>query len=94
MHSLILDSPFEKLETPINNIIQQKTGLSQTLSTAILYFIKSQVEKKLAFNLFEINYLEKFRKFSKSLPVLLLYSNEDETVPATEVKKYFNASKG
>ena len=44
--------------------------------------------------IFSMNYLERFKTFSKGLPVLFFYSHKDVVVPAEEVLKFYNCSKG
>jgi hypothetical protein len=50
-----------------------------------LYLVKQRAVKEIGHDIFEINYLEIFKKLNNNLPILFIYSNFDCVVPGEEV---------
>ncbi len=92
--ALILDSPFRQLSSVVERVAERKVSLPSFLIKPILFFVKQRAVKEIQCDIFEINYLDIFKKVNSNMPVLFIYSNFDSIVPGEEVLEFFNAYKG
>jgi hypothetical protein len=63
----------------------RKVNLPDIVIKPILYLVKQRAVKEIGHDIFEINYLEIFKKLNNNLPILFIYSNFDCVVPGEEV---------
>ena len=58
------------------------------------YFLKKEVNKKVGINLFDVDNLEGFKKISRDLSILFLYSQNDLIVAKEEIFLFYKNFKG
>ncbi len=87
---VVLDSPFQKLRTCLENIGRQQGYFSICLAIS-LNMIESRVKDILGFDLFAIDYLESFKAADLRVPILFAGSRLDDIVKAEEVAKFYSA---
>jgi hypothetical protein len=75
-------------------VIEQETHLPHLLASLLCYFIRKEVEQRLNFPLFQVDYLHLFKKLPKNLSILFICSDNDTVVPRQEVEDFYRAFKG
>lgn len=60
----------------------------------MLYFVKKRAEKEAKNEIFSLNYLSFVKKLSSKLPILFIFSHQDEVVSPEDVFELFNAHQG
>ena len=94
VRALVLDSPFCTLSKVVEKIAIHETSLPLFILKPVLYLVKKKAEKEAQHEIFSINYLTFMKKLSPKLPILFIFSHNDEIVPSEDVFNLFNAHQG
>lgn len=82
VNGLILDSPFKSLSQVVDRIAAQSVPLPEFLLKPLLYLIKKKAAKESNQNIFDVDYLDVFKKLNPNMPVLFIFSPFDAIVPS------------
>jgi hypothetical protein len=58
------------------------------------YFLCKEIEQRLKFPLFAMDYLSLFKRMSTTLSVMFICSANDMVVPKQEVEQFYHSYKG
>lgn len=75
-------------------MVAKETSLPQPLISLVLFFLKREIEERLALPLFSEDYMQHFRKIPKTVAILLICSENDCIVPKQEVEEFYRVFKG